>query len=211
MPQETKMPPKPHKNLTLILLIVALFATAGLVLSRSVDFGQFMRVLTGNLTDANNYTLSGQTANQPAEKIVPEAVLTGTLTVIAKPDQARFEIRDAGTLGAVVISEWTSAKPMHLAVGNYRVVFKPMAGYDTPPEISTEIKLKTPATVSATYTAWSTCTQGDWDCSEWTRCGADTEYRRRICSQLNSRCTNADAAQPILYEICADCKKEKRC
>jgi hypothetical protein len=202
---------KKNINGLLAILVVGLFVTAGLVFSQVVDFGQFLNALTGSLTNANNYTLSGQTAStQPVAETPPEASLTGTLTVVAKPETARFEIRNAET-GAVAIAEWTSAKPMRLALGNYRVTFKPMAGHDTPSGISTEIKLKTPATVNATYTPWPLCTQGDWECSEWTRCGADTEYRRRICSQQNPRCTNADAAQPTLYETCADCRKGKQC
>ncbi len=201
-------PLKKNVNGPLILLVIALFVTAGLVLSRTVNFGQFMRALTGNLTDANNYSLSGQNDNSSTGNTVPEAVLTGTLTVIAKPDQARFEIRDAGT-GTVAISEWTSAKPIHLAIGNYRVVFKPMAGYDTPSEISTEITLKTPATVSATYSPWPTCTANDWDCTQFYPCDTKTLTHSRICVLKNPRCSNSDAVQPALSESCELGKAKK--
>ena len=202
---ETK--PKSHLWGYLIILLIAIAVSLGLAFTKTVDLGQFMRALMGNLTDANNYSLSG---NQPTKDIVPEAALTGTLTVIATPDRAKFDILNAST-GAVAFADVTGTEPTTVPVGDYRIVFKPMAGYDTPLEISTEITLKAPAKMSAIYTPWATCTQGDWGCSEWSPCEKGTEYRRRTCSQVNSRCTGADASQPMLYEVCAECKKEKKC
>jgi hypothetical protein len=190
-----------HKNGALTVLAVALFVTAGLLFGRIVDYGQFLHALTGSLTDANSYSLSGQTASQTTDKTVTEPELTGTLTVLAKPGQARFQILDAGT-GNVAISEWASAKPMHLPIGNYRIVFKPMAGFDAPAEVSTEITLKTPATVSATYAPWPTCAASDWDCTAFYPCDAKTLTHTRICVLKNPRCSNGDAVQPALSESC---------
>ncbi len=198
--------PKNHSWGYLIILLIAIVVSLGLVFTKTVDLGQFMRALVGNLTDASKYSLPSESTPDT----LPEANLTGTLTVTTNPTRAQYEVLEAGT-GLVAISERSSTEPMSLAIGNYRVVFKPLAGYDTPAEISTSVALKFPAKINVSYKPWAACTVADWICSEWSPCEKNTEYRRRTCSQTNPRCTGADSVQPLLYEICAECKKEKRC
>lgn len=201
------MPPKSHKNLTLILLVVTLFATAGLAISQKIDFGQFMRALTGSLTDVNRYTLP-----TPQAKTVetPTVQAQGTLTVNVDPNYGKFEVKNAMT-GSLVATEQTGFGTFPVSPGNYSVVFKTIPNYDTPVATSVEVLPNAEAKISTRYVAWPACVTGDWKCAEWSACAKGTEFRRRTCTQVNPRCTNADLVQPSLYETCAACKKERRC
>lgn len=207
MPQETKMPPKPHKNFTLALLVLALLITATVALTQKVDLGQFMRALTGSLTDVSRYTLPTSGTTTPESPVIPAQ---GKLTVNVDPNYGKFEVKNAIN-GESVAVEQTGFGAFQLAPGNYSVVFKAIPNYDTPVAASVEILPDVEAEISTRYVAWPACMTKDWTCSEWSACAKGTEFRRRACTQVNPRCTNADLVQPMLYEVCAECKKEKRC
>lgn len=207
MPLETKTPPKPRNHLILILLAVVLLATATVAISQKVDLGQFMRALTGSLTDASRYTLPLSDGATPAAPMIPTQ---GKLTVNVDPNYGKFEVKNAVT-GDLEAVEQTGFGTFKLAPGNYSVIFKTIPNYDTPVAASAEVLPDVETKISTRYVAWPACVAEDWKCAEWTACAKGTEFRRRSCTQANPRCTNADLVQPMLYEVCAECKKEKRC
>ena len=207
MPPETKTPSKLRNSLTLILLVVAFLAVTTVAISQKVDLGQFMRMLTGSLTDASRYALPAPDSKTPNTPVIPAQ---GKLTVNVDPNYGKFEVKNAVT-GDLEAVEQTGFGTFKLAPGNYSVIFKAIPNYDTPVAASAEVLPDVETKISTRYVAWPACTANDWKCADWTACAKGTEFRRRPCTQANPRCTNADLVQPMLYEVCAECKKEKRC
>jgi hypothetical protein len=205
MPQPPQKTLNGPKKIYLTIFAIALLVTVGLIFGKGVDFGQFLHALTGSLTDASRYNLPANPASRTAT-----VVDSGLLKVKVEPDSGQYQIKDS-SLGSVAVGWRTGAGAFPLPVDDYSIEFKDVLGYDKPIPISVDLGKNKTVAVTGKYVPWPACTFSDWKCDSWTACDKGVDYRRRACAQVNPHCSNADKSQPLLYDDCKVCKKEKRC
>jgi len=166
---------KSHKKAYLGLSVAALVIVV-LVLSRAVNFGEFIGALRGSLLNVNRYKIMTPVQRlkgpiKPIEGVINTgqfAIQTGTLAVTTTP------IAGSYTLSGPQNKSGYGNQVFSLLAGQYTLHFSGTDAYFAPGEQSVTINKGGATTAQGIYTAKPTCT---WTVGGWGYYSSGTQSR----------------------------------